>query len=83
MSEGLISNDSAPRSENTIQSRGLDATRADAKVMTGVFCHSAIQGSERDQELVVQAFLQDKQKYMKSVKDHFWMNLSNCFVSIG
>eukprot|EP00930_Biecheleria_cincta_P096316 TRINITY_DN88189_c0_g1_i1.p1 TRINITY_DN88189_c0_g1~~TRINITY_DN88189_c0_g1_i1.p1 ORF type:complete len:614 (-),score=100.91 TRINITY_DN88189_c0_g1_i1:42-1883(-) len=40
-------------------------------VMTGVFCHSAIQGSEKDQELVVQSVLQDKEKYMCSLKELF------------
>lgn len=40
-------------------------------VMTGVFCHSAIQGSEKDQEMVIQSVLQDKQKYMSSLKDLF------------
>lgn len=40
-------------------------------VMTGVFCNSAIQGAERDQEMAIQTVLQDKAKYLQSLDQLF------------
>jgi len=40
-------------------------------VMTGVFCQSAIKGAERDQEMVVQSLLMDKQHLKESVSKLF------------
>ena len=42
-----------------------------AKVMTGVFCHSAISGAEKDQDLVVQALLHEKGAIKKKLLELF------------
>eukprot|EP00931_Biecheleriopsis_adriatica_P020202 TRINITY_DN13577_c0_g1_i2.p1 TRINITY_DN13577_c0_g1~~TRINITY_DN13577_c0_g1_i2.p1 ORF type:complete len:638 (+),score=140.00 TRINITY_DN13577_c0_g1_i2:75-1988(+) len=40
-------------------------------VMTGVFCQSAIKGAERDQELIIQQIIAERQKYMQSLENLF------------
>ncbi|CAE6911260.1 putative tubulin--tyrosine ligase C12B10.04 [Symbiodinium microadriaticum] len=40
-------------------------------VMTGVFCQSAIKGAERDQEMVVQSLIMDKQQLKQSLTKLF------------
>eukprot|EP00931_Biecheleriopsis_adriatica_P019446 TRINITY_DN13246_c0_g1_i2.p1 TRINITY_DN13246_c0_g1~~TRINITY_DN13246_c0_g1_i2.p1 ORF type:complete len:604 (+),score=128.85 TRINITY_DN13246_c0_g1_i2:23-1834(+) len=40
-------------------------------VMTGVFCQNAIQGAERDQEMVIASVLADKQKFKSSIEELF------------
>lgn len=40
-------------------------------VMTGVFCHSAIQSANRDHELAMQAIWQDKERYAKTLQGIF------------
>ncbi|CAJ1344633.1 unnamed protein product [Effrenium voratum] len=40
-------------------------------VMTGVFCHSAITGAEKDQDLLVQALLAEKETFKKRLLDLF------------
>eukprot|EP00438_Fugacium_kawagutii_P020654 Skav217354 [mRNA] locus=scaffold4442:57346:57801:+ [translate_table: standard] len=39
--------------------------------MTGVFCHSAISGAEKDQDLVVQQLMQEKDVIKKKLMDLF------------
>lgn len=40
-------------------------------VMTGVFCHSAIQSANRDHELAMQAIWQDKERYANTLQGIF------------
>lgn len=40
-------------------------------VMTGVFCHSAISGAEKDQDLVIQALMHEKENIRKRLLELF------------
>lgn len=40
-------------------------------VMTGVFCHSAMESAEKDHELVLQNVIADKAKYLRAVRRLF------------
>merc|ERR1712216_102594 len=40
-------------------------------VITGVFCESAIEGSRQDSQMVTQALLENRERYMKQIKSLF------------
>lgn len=40
-------------------------------VMTGVFCHSAIKGAERDQDMVIQSVISETQQYLGTLDKLF------------
>jgi Ca2+-binding EF-hand superfamily protein len=46
-------------------------TLAVLNVITGVFCHSAIEGSQNDRDFVTQKHLAMKQEYIKTIRDVF------------
>eukprot|EP00929_Paragymnodinium_shiwhaense_P034651 TRINITY_DN1881_c0_g3_i1.p1 TRINITY_DN1881_c0_g3~~TRINITY_DN1881_c0_g3_i1.p1 ORF type:complete len:651 (+),score=91.11 TRINITY_DN1881_c0_g3_i1:48-2000(+) len=40
-------------------------------VVTGVFCQAAVEGAQRDRELMVQSMLNDKQQFMDAISEQF------------